>query len=78
MTAVTDENVDISDFYVDLLLSYFYNEKTDIADVKQAVGPNGIVVIDSGAFSAFTRGMPVNIDAYAEWLQHWRGYVRRR
>lgn len=33
------------------------------------------VLIDSGAFSEFTTGKKVNLDAYAEWSKRWDGHA---
>lgn len=33
------------------------------------------ILIDSGAFNALTSGKPVDIKAYADWAERWRGHV---
>lgn len=58
---------------VDLLLSYAYHAKTDFAKVREALGPKQHIMIDSGAFTAFTRGRPVDLEEYARYLKRWEG-----
>ncbi len=56
---------------LNLLLSYAFHEKTDLARVRSLM-PCGRIMVDSGAFTAFTKGRAVDINAYAEFLSHWR------
>ena len=57
---------------LNLLLSYAFHAKTDLARIRAAM-PCGRIMIDSGAFTAYTKGQAVDIVAYAEYLEHWRG-----
>ncbi len=57
---------------VDLLLSYAFHARTDMAEVREALGPHQRLMIDSGAFTAFTKGKPVDIKQYAKFLDKWR------
>lgn len=51
--------------YLDSLTSYFYfKEKKDLEKFKDFR-----VFIDSGAFSAFTRGITIDIDEYCNWIK---------
>lgn len=58
---------------LDLMLSYAYHRGTDLAAVRQAIGPDAYMMIDSGAFTAHSRGKAVDLDAYAEYLSTWHG-----
>lgn len=58
---------------VNMLLSYAYHAKTDIAEVKGAARC-GRVMIDSGAFTAHSLGKHISLDEYAEFLETWEGY----
>lgn len=57
----------------DLLLSFAFHAKTDLQSVKAALGVNQMLMIDSGAFTAYTLGKPISIDNYIAYLQHWYG-----
>ena len=56
-----------------VLLSYAYHQKTDLADVHRKLRC-GQTMIDSGAFTAHTLGKQISLKEYAEYLQHWQGY----
>lgn len=58
---------------VDLLLSFAFHAKTDLAAVREALGPDQRLMIDSGAFTAHTTGKQVRLEDYAAYLQHWDG-----
>lgn len=58
---------------VDILLSYAYHAKTDLSLIRSALGPNQKLMIDSGAFTAYTLGKPIQLTEYAEFLNRWRG-----
>lgn len=57
---------------VNLLLSYAFHERTDLAKVRRNL-VCGRLLIDSGAFTAFTKGKTISLDAYAAFLEKWRG-----
>lgn len=57
---------------VNLLLSYAFHAKTDLARIRGLM-PCGRIMIDSGAFTAYTKGHQVDIVEYAEFLESWRG-----
>jgi hypothetical protein len=56
---------------VNVLLSFAFHRMTDLATVRRNL-VCGRLMIDSGAFTAHTKGTPVSLDAYAEFLEHWR------
>lgn len=57
---------------VNLLLSYAFHNRTDLAKVRKDL-VCGRMLIDSGAFTAFTTGRVIHLDEYAEFLEHWQG-----
>ena len=58
---------------VDLLFSYAMNKTTNFREVKEAQGPDQMLMIDSGAFTAWTTGKPINLADYAAFLREWQG-----
>lgn len=54
-----------------MLLSFFYFQKIDLAEIIPSlfVPPYPDIFADSGAFSAFTSGAPIEIGAYARWIK---------
>jgi hypothetical protein len=58
---------------VNVLLSYAFHNKTDLAKVRSRL-VCGRMMIDSGAFTAFTTGKTISLQEYAEYLQHWEGH----
>lgn len=57
---------------VNLLLSYAFHADTKLDAVRRDL-VCGLLMIDSGAFTAHTKGRPVSLDAYAVYLERWRG-----
>ena len=57
---------------VNILLSYAYYSKEDLAAVRRRL-VCGRLLIDSGAFTAHTTGKPIQLKEYAEYLDTWRG-----
>lgn len=57
---------------LNLLLSYAFHEKSDLRRIRNLM-PCGRLMVDSGAFTAHTKGRTVDIQAYAEFLETWRG-----
>lgn len=54
---------------VNALVSYFYFSKDNLREYTDG----GLRLIgDSGAFSALTKGSPVDLHAFAEWAKKWR------
>lgn len=55
---------------VNALVSFHYYKDLDISELARG----GLRMIgDSGAFSAFNTGSPVDIGEFAEWTKRWRG-----
>ena len=58
------------------LLSYHYYKKADLSKLlTSSAYPKPIIMADSGAFSAETLGVPIDINEYADWLKHWDNYI---
>ncbi|ONH58383.1 hypothetical protein CcI49_23290 [Frankia sp. CcI49] len=58
---------------VNLLLSYALNASVDLAAVRTNL-VCGQMMIDSGAFTAHSSGRPIELGAYAWYLERWRGH----
>jgi len=60
-----------------LLLSYHYFKNQDLDKIIHEnfddVRPQ--IFIDSGAYSAFTQGVTINIREYAEWVKRWKHLI---
>lgn len=55
-----------------VLISYWYFKDKD---VRQWTEKGGLKLFaDSGAFSAWTQGIPVDVAKYADWLYQWDGH----
>lgn len=57
---------------VNLLLSYAFHAKTDLGAVRGNL-VCGRLMIDSGAFTAYTKGRTIRLEEYAEFLRGWSG-----
>jgi hypothetical protein len=57
-----------------ILISYHYYQKDNLDQLfaKYFEPPYPDVFGDSGAFSAWSLGKPINIQEYAEWLHKWK------
>lgn len=58
---------------VDLLFSFAFHKRLDFAEVRDAVGPDANIMIDSGAYTAHSTGKPIKLADYMAFLEHWRG-----
>lgn len=58
---------------LDVLLSYAFHAKTDLRRVRTAIGPQAVLMVDSGAFTAKSTGKPISLGAYAAFLEQHRG-----
>jgi hypothetical protein len=58
---------------VDLLFSFAFHKRIDLAAVRDAVGNDANIMIDSGAFTAHSTGKPIKLADYMAFLEHWRG-----
>lgn len=58
-----------------VLVSYYNWRDTDVEEVLTrwfGNGPRPPIFCDSGAYSAYTLGKPLDVDRYAAWLHRWR------
>lgn len=62
---------------VNLLWSYAYARNTDVAkSLAELNAPNGLrFFADSGAHSARTLGIHLDVDSYATWLLRWHDHL---
>ena len=56
------------------LLSYHYYKKVDISKIFSPDIPQPLIMADSGAFSALSLGVPIDIYDYANWIKKWDKY----
>jgi hypothetical protein len=54
------------------LISYHYFRTRDLDALFATFPEPPEVFADSGAFSAMTQGVTIDVDEYAEWLQRWQ------
>lgn len=55
---------------IDVLLSYAFHSQTPLAPVQAAVAKTGgMVMVDSGAYTAWNKGTPMTVKGYARWLE---------
>lgn len=58
------------DYPVNALVSFHYYKDVDVGAMASA----GLRMIgDSGAFSAFNTGTPIDLGAFADWTKRWQG-----
>jgi len=57
-----------------VLMSYWYMRDVDVGEFcrKAFTEPYPYIFCDSGAFTAFTQGKPIDVDAYADFLHQWK------
>lgn len=60
---------------MNLLLSFAFHQKTDLAEVADLLLPGSQLFADSGAYSAATTGTEVKLTDYAAWLRRWQPYI---
>lgn len=58
-----------------LLLSYFYFKNKSIKDYINKLGYRPQILLDSGAYSAFTSGRPVNLKKYMQYIEDNLEYI---
>lgn len=67
---------DLKDQHVDLLESYLFFRKKNTPEYLEAKGLSGIkLFLDSGAFSAFTQGVKIDIDQYISFIKKNKEYI---
>ena len=58
------------------LHSYWYFKSLPDEKILEAFEiTNGLIMIDSGAFTAWTKDIQFDVDAYIEWINKWDKYV---
>lgn len=58
---------------LDVMLSYAYHSKTDLYAMRCDLGDDAVMMVDSGAFTAHSKGKPIDMVAYSEFLSRWAG-----
>jgi len=58
---------------VNVLLSFAFHGKTNLGDVQKGLRGQGLLMVDSGAFTAFTSGKKITVADYAAYLRDWHG-----
>lgn len=62
-----------------ILVSYFYFRNKNLGDIIKRIGYKPKIMLDSGAFSAYRRGRPVNLEEYMNYIkknkEHLDGYI---
>jgi len=58
---------------VDFLVSYHYFQRD--ADMSTRTQTHLRLIADSGAFSAYTQGVRIDLDEYAAWVKRWRDHL---
>jgi hypothetical protein len=61
-----------------VLASYHYYRTVDMAELVDALRVGGRppdIFADSGAFSAWTQGTPIDLEEYAAWVHRWEKYL---
>lgn len=60
-----------------LMLSYHYFKNVDLGDFIKFIGYKPNIYLDSGAFSAYTSGKPIDFKKYVAYIKHNEKYVKR-
>jgi len=59
-----------------LLTSYHYAKTVELDTfLDESFDTLPELFYDSGAFSAFTKGVPIKVEEYAEWLHRWKHFA---
>lgn len=64
----------MTDEPVKILASFHYFKKVDFDDLLSNFKVRPMIFADSGAYSAASQGVPVQVEEYAEWLHRWKHY----
>jgi hypothetical protein len=59
------------------MLSYHYFKNVDLWDFIKIIGYIPNIYLDSGAYSAFTSGKPINLEKYVDYIKKNGKYVKR-
>lgn len=54
------------------LLSYHYFKEDDLEELVGQIGREVDLIADSGAYSAWTQGVEIDIEAYLGWIERWK------
>jgi len=65
---------EIVDDPIKILASYHYFKKVNFDDLLSNFKIKPTIFADSGAYSASSQGVPVDIYEYADWLKKWKHY----
>lgn len=57
---------------VNLLMSYAFHAKTDLKLIRSKM-PCGRILVDSGAFTAWSTGKEIKFNEYVDFLRTWEG-----
>ena len=58
---------------MNFLISYHYASKEDLTDLREVMGPEALLFLDSGAFSAASQGVPIDLSKYIEFCKETSG-----
>lgn len=58
---------------LDALVSYAYFKNKDLGLIRDSIGPDALLVIDSGAFTVKSSGKVITVEEYADYLKKWEG-----
>lgn len=62
----------MTDEPIKILASFHYFKKVDFDDLLANFKVKPMIFADSGAYSAASQGVPVQVEEYAEWLHRWK------
>lgn len=66
----------MGDMVFNSLHSYWYFKGLDDETIKDAFSmTKGSIIIDSGAFTAWSKDITIDVDKYIEWINKWDNYV---
>lgn len=60
-----------------ILCSYWYFKNKRLSDLCDYIGYRPNILLDSGAYSAFTKGKTVNVLDYIDFIRHNSDYIQR-
>ena len=60
-----------------LLCSYWYFKNRSLCDFCNSIGYHPEIMLDSGAYSAFTKGQSVNLIDYMKYIERNAEYITR-
>ena len=60
-----------------ILLSYYYFKNKNIRDWIEKIGYKPDIILDSGAFSAWTQGKEINLKNYMEYIKEFEDCIEK-